>query len=121
MKKAIKEKWVKALKSGKYKKAKNALRTNKGYCCLGVLCDLYAKEKKQKWEARYKSLGYNFQGISGVLPDKVMKWAGLKSSNPFIDFDMKDGLGAMNTNLGEINDRTKTSFKKIAELIDKNL
>jgi hypothetical protein len=32
--------WVNALRSGNYKATKNCLRDEKGFCCLGVLCDL---------------------------------------------------------------------------------
>lgn len=41
---AIKEKWVKALRSGDYRQGSGALRRQKGndglFCCLGVLCDI---------------------------------------------------------------------------------
>jgi hypothetical protein len=37
MKKAMVRKWVKALRSGKYKKARGGLKVEGGYCCLGVL------------------------------------------------------------------------------------
>lgn len=47
----IKTKWVEALRSGKYKQGKKSLRSREGdkYCCLGVLCDLYAANK---WRIR---------------------------------------------------------------------
>lgn len=37
MDKKLKKKWVKALRSGRYKQIQNTLVTNGGYCCLGVL------------------------------------------------------------------------------------
>lgn len=44
MKPELKKRWVKALRSGKYKQGKNYLRrqTPEGdrYCCLGVLCEI---------------------------------------------------------------------------------
>lgn len=46
----IKSKWVKALKSKKYKQGKGALKSylngKELHCCLGVLCDLYIKDCK---------------------------------------------------------------------------
>ena len=36
MTKKVMQKWVEALRSGKYKQATNRLKSNKGYCCLGV-------------------------------------------------------------------------------------
>ena len=51
MNQKIKERWVKALRSGKYKQGKGWLRKSSGpkkkseFCCLGVLCDLAVKSK----------------------------------------------------------------------------
>ncbi len=36
----LKQQWIEALRSGKYSQAREALHTSKGYCCLGVLCDI---------------------------------------------------------------------------------
>lgn len=45
MKRELAERWAAALRSGKYKQGKNALRTGKDtYCCLGVLCDIQGIE-----------------------------------------------------------------------------
>ena len=38
MDKELKEKWVKALRSGAWKQARGRLRDGDAYCCLGVLC-----------------------------------------------------------------------------------
>ena len=40
MKKKLKRKWVKALRSGEYCQTEGSLIDEKGYCCLGVLCDV---------------------------------------------------------------------------------
>jgi hypothetical protein len=41
MKKDIASKWVKALRSGKFKQGRVLLKNrNKEYCCLGVLCEI---------------------------------------------------------------------------------
>ena len=40
MDQAIKRKWIKALRSGKYRQIKDALEYKGGYCCLGVLRDV---------------------------------------------------------------------------------
>jgi hypothetical protein len=34
----IKTRWVEALRSGRYQQVTGKLRTEEGYCCLGVLC-----------------------------------------------------------------------------------
>ena len=41
MKKELKRRWLKALRSRKYHKVKGCLRYGeRGFCCLGVLCDI---------------------------------------------------------------------------------
>lgn len=111
MKTDIKKKWVRALRSGKYKKAQGNLRVEgssggiKGYCCLGVLSDLYVKEKSKTFE----SLNENH-----VLPVKVMRWAGLTSSNPSVN-TKRTG----EENLATLNDGNDGyGFRRIADLIE---
>ena len=66
MNKTLKEKWVNALRSGKYKQGKGRLRTcveatvdepnpDWKYCCLGVLCDLMEGGKWNKAAFKYKN------------------------------------------------------------------
>ena len=37
-------KWLEALRSGEYIQGRDRLRLGDRFCCLGVACDLYAKE-----------------------------------------------------------------------------
>ena len=37
----VKQLWLEALRSGKYEQTRECLRDQHGYCCLGVLQDLY--------------------------------------------------------------------------------
>lgn len=71
-----KEKWVKALRSGNYKRGKGRLRSNMGYCCLGVLCDISGLGE---WESPI--LGYEFDSTRNYLPMSVMEWAGITVEN----------------------------------------
>jgi hypothetical protein len=117
----IKEKWLSALRSGKYKQGKEALRTKKNkFCCLGVLCDVYRKETKLgKWDKNpffsnfafinTKKNNQTFNSL-GILPISVMDWAGLKNVNPTI-------YG--NDTLSKLNDNGST-FQEIADIIEKN-
>lgn len=46
----VKARWVAALRSGEYRQTKESLKDSRGHCCLGVLCDLYAKEAgRSRW------------------------------------------------------------------------
>lgn len=47
MERKLAMKWVKALRSGKYKQGSGRLRDlNNNYCCLGVLCEVAGKKAK---------------------------------------------------------------------------
>lgn len=105
--------WTTALRSREYPQGRRNLRTNAGFCCLGVLCDL--AERAGIIESQYfgdedTGMIYYYDGRSGTLPDKVMEWAGLDSDNPAIG----------NTSLILLNDEG-ASFEMIADLIERNL
>ena len=75
MKKNIKNKWLAALKSGKYKQGQEELvqvndENQKRYCCLGVLCHIWAKEKHKKMPT------YN-EDEDPLPTNHVLIWAGL--------------------------------------------
>lgn len=121
MKPKIKKMWLKALRSGEYTQCRAMLKdTEDNFCCLGVLTDLYRKnQKKGKW---VKDIDGSFdffiedKKVSfGYLCDPVMKWAGLKQRNPYVNAN-----GTM-TELSSCNDSLKYNFKKIADLIEENL
>ena len=78
MNKAIKEKWVAALRSGEYQQTHESLRDEEGHCCLGVLCDIHNQETSvDGWgQAQFQD---NYYERSGFLPEIVQEWAELSS------------------------------------------
>ena len=102
----IKQKWVDALRSGEYQQGQYCLRTDNGFCCLGVLCDLYGKENNVEWN------GDMFQDMVVVLPLFVVEWSGIVNSNPYVNDEI--------STLGELNDKGST-FEQIADVIEKQL
>jgi hypothetical protein len=132
MKKTVMKKWVKALRSGKFKQGKEQLKkTNPqgkvNHCCLGVLCELYNEEMIKNKKKKLKetttneyyekqgthSLTHSFDGIQDTLPKKVMNWSGV--SNEYGKFyDSTEPL-----NLVEMNDDGKR-FTTIGNFIEKN-
>lgn len=102
MKKKVMEKWVKALRSGKYEQGKNKLYSalNDEYCCLGVLCEIapksYTKVKKDSDE-----------NLSAY--PLVKKWAEIKDDNCKIPY----------SSLTILNDEG-ASFEEIADIIEQN-
>lgn len=125
----VKKQWLKALRSGKYRKGTKALLKKGGYCCLGVLTDLYAKSPANKEKIQWKGAGQNdgtrsFAGVDDYTPEVVMKWAGLKEANPYVRYEDRDGEIHHDT-LGQINDGSsslrRVGFKQIADIIEKAL
>lgn len=83
MNQEVKEKWVAALRSGKYQQAGGHLRDGDQFCCLGVLCDISGMGT---WAAavdddeRSTFITTTGDRASGTLPFEVQDWAGLTSS-----------------------------------------
>lgn len=119
MNQEIKERWVKALRSGKYKQGKGSLRRIDSstkevtYCCLGVLSCLYLDEHPER--------NNNLILKGEYLSFEVIKWAGLenKNKNPVYLPTDEDVFCLMS--LSALNDSGDYSFSDIADVIEKNL
>lgn len=122
MNKEIADKWVAALRSGKYSQTIGRLcadtsdegQAETSYCCLGVLCDLHSKETgKGEW------FGYCYRCDSGngfeVPPDEVVAWAGMKDANPV--YTTKP---IANNTIAQLNDNAEWSFGWLADLIERH-
>jgi hypothetical protein len=118
MNKDIKQKWIKALRSGEYTQGNGRLKNKDNqYCCLGVLCDLALKEGIVKEEIDntddVNDSGFKFDGDAELLPNSVIDWASLvRSPKVLIGNELKE--------LAELND-DGASFSRLAELIEKQL
>lgn len=133
MKLTIAQKWVEALRSGKYKQGKMALRTKTKHgtvkhCCLGVLCELYNKTHKNKLKIKkttkpddvgqIKNSVFKIGSEVMSLPNKVKNWAGIDENTGLLV--RGEGYTVKNQklfNLSEINDEG-VSFNKIAKFIE---
>jgi hypothetical protein len=100
MNQEIKQKWVEALRSGKYKQGHGTLKRYGKYCCLGVLCSVV---KTKNW------VGGKF------LPDHVQEKAGLTVAYPTVR--TRDGINQSLANLNDIG----MPFSEIADLIEAQL
>lgn len=101
MEASLKAKWLEALRSGKYKQGRWALRTKSDdFCCLGVLCDVSGVSE---WEEN--GLCYSYDGALGFLP-----------------FRLHDQLtSGARTALMVRNDDYGMSFPDIADWIETNI
>lgn len=119
MNKKIKARWLRALRSGKYKKGVGHLNTNdQRFCCLGVLCEIAKKDGVvEKGRRMFNFMTYG--GQDGVLPDEVVVWAGVEDCNPSVNgralAEHNDGYRELG-----VEERPK-SFIQIAKLIEKYL
>lgn len=117
MKKEVKDLWVKALRSGKYKQTTKTLKNNEddAYCCLGVLCDI---SKQGEWGTHgthpLYMCGDNLNDF-GELPSAVMYYAGISHSQGLVEFPKGTFVSLIN-----LNDTRRRSFKQIAAFIERN-
>ena len=117
----VKAKWLKALRSGEYDQTESTLleRTPEGdkFCCLGVLCNLYAQEHPGTG-FRLQDHNYKFFGTSWNLPAKVVQWAKISLAAKYPN--NRFTLDSAETKLIGLNDNGK-DFNKIADWIERNL
>ncbi len=85
-------KWVDALRSGKYKQTRSALRYGDAYCCLGVACDVLGDGK---WDATPMVDWWEFwfsdgQRKAGDLPPSMLDRLGLSTDDQRVLMDLND-------------------------------
>lgn len=146
--------WAKALRSGEYKQTTGALRRSavsdtqgEGYCCLGVLCDIAAKNPElggsalpaYTWRptvvghpgsADYLTWNKNNDSTgaeASMPPVEVAGWAGVdpvwgvKFENTGLPEDERaDATGGdERVTLAYLNDAAGFTFEQIADAIEK--
>ena len=133
MNQEIKAQWVQALRSGEYEQGKSALHIISGdgkhtYCCLGVLCELAVKAGVAEVISTERSFipgdslvrygsrvdiekSSNWSQIA-ILPDSVMRWAGLRDEHGWTQPN-GDSLAGLND--------AGVGFDVIGDLIEVNL
>lgn len=110
----IKIKWLKALRSGEYEQTSGYLSKNNRYCCLGVLCELAAKEGvAEKTTDPYYSY-YGKEQDCRFLPAEVIDWAQISRTGMFVKYN------DLIQHLPDLNDRG-TTFIEIADIIEEYL
>jgi hypothetical protein len=120
----IRARWTAALRSGDYKQTTGALRRlpeqvtlsgREGYCCLGVLTDLWLKDGGDEMIPAKCGCGDHLVSVwdegTGVLSDPVVQWAGLNYADPVLN-PATDWFRA-----SHLNDDNWT-FAQIADVID---
>ena len=139
MRKWVADKWIEALRSGEYEQTKGQLRKcganweenpkDSTFCCLGVLCDVYAQEHAEAdWGVDLKGChidrGSLFMNEEFHLPRAVREWAGMNTENGklprYVDVSVSYGDGSNRMvdgdNLVDLNDNG-CPFVLIADVI----
>ena len=101
----FKEKWVKALRSGRYKQGTGRLRSDdNNFCCLGVAANIAGVpcEHNEDWSA----YDYKFDENTLLFATIPNGWNG-------ITYEEGDSLAKMNDN--------GATFEEIADYIEENL
>lgn len=110
----IKDQWCKSLRSGEYKQCALQLKTETGFCCLGVLTDLAVKAGVTSWQEVHATI----PSIHEMLPNTVAVWAGI----PIDDYSSQPttNLSVAGDSLSGLNDQGRP-FTQIADLIEEHL
>jgi hypothetical protein len=104
----LKNKWIKALTSGKYRQGTGALKTyskqahKSKFCCLGVLCEVAGIKANNEGYGEF-----SYDGEYGSLSTSLLKKLKLKQEQE--------------SELIDMNDHYSNSFKEIAAWIKTNL
>ena len=104
----VKEKWIAALRSGKYKQTTGRLMRGDGYCCLGVLCQIAVDEKAVDV---HEAFGPDLRWSVGYPLPKVIAWAGQ-------DPNITTYAG---WSLSDWNDKRGATFEQIADMIEQHM
>lgn len=117
MRTEVRDLWVAALRSGIYPQSHaGRLRTEEGFCPLGVLCDVAATVGVLAWE-NIDSSWFIGPWIDGTtVPPLIYDWAGFAGMHPSQLVPLEYG-GVVHP-VYRLNDRFKLDFDKIAELVE---
>ena len=119
----IKRRWVESLRSGNYRQGREALVVpnrilGDAFCCLGVLCDIAAKDGVVVRQAKsYLDPEDHLDQSYKALPLAVLQWSGLPIS----------GRAANEVIIGDdiflttLNDNYEYDFDQIADVIEEKL
>jgi hypothetical protein len=106
MNEEIKQKWVAALRSGKYPQTQETLQAEDGFCCLGVLCEVMELPKEYSAPVERSYYFFNNKGMEKELSVEFLKYVGLTTPQE--------------SELIDLNDVAHYSFSEIADYIEEN-
>jgi len=111
----LKSKWLTALRSGEYEQARGDLSRGKGFCCLGVLCQVAGLELEKQ------SYGVTHDASNAVVVDGVV--VGYKPIEDLLGGGEvgSDAVSELYSRNDGLREHHKHSFAKIADYIEEKL
>jgi hypothetical protein len=105
--KEAKEKWIDALRSGKYMQGKSCLKdTNNTYCCLGVLVEVFEEHHGLKFNQRINCSrnAMEFGSFCSVAapPDIVLAWINIAPNHQTLLMNLNDKHGCSFAGIAEV-------------------
>lgn len=123
----VKAKWLEALRSGQYQQGRFYLHRelDEGrdqFCCLGVLCDIAAKEGVTRITGHsvHDSNVVTYDKKTGLPPSAVVHWAYGEGSS-LLNGEWTVRVGDEYRELNLLNDVERLDFPTIADIIDQYL
>lgn len=109
--KAHRKEWVAALRSGKYKQGKYALKNKKDeYCCLGVACEVAGIKASEYPD---EDTIYQFDGMIEHLDESTLNYFGIADYGFY-----NQNNNIQNNSLIKLNDTEGYNFDQIADVIE---
>ena len=139
----VKKKWVEALRSGKFEQGRSRLvgisskpkdivgeaKSDKCYCCLGVLCEVYAEDTKMTGKQKNEFIHEVSTNEAPALTPGFSKWLGLGkvskreggyfTFNPNLTVEIDEEKES--ESIAELNDDYEFTFQDLATLIEEQL
>lgn len=112
MKKEIAEKWIAALRSGKYKQGRACLQKGDQFCCLGVLCDIL-EIPRNGVDLNHRTCFGEFNDVS-YLPREAVEISGMKNNSGALGaFDSLVKMNDCGLNFDQIADTIEEEWEKL--------
>ncbi len=114
-------KWLRALKSGRYEQTSGTLQDEHGYCCLGVACKVLIPKGKLEMKEEENEEGemVKTKFIKGDLPrDQKYAPAWLEEIASLKIEPSNEGDGKTTGEITDLNDNQNWDFKMIAEALE---
>jgi hypothetical protein len=120
MNKDIQDRWVLALRSGRYQQGAYSLNRENRFCCFGVLCELYMDEHPEEREHMSENSGrVGYYGNYDLPQSPILYWAEISTEFGDLPGMPNEGDTSKAPYLTNLNDEAGLTFDQIADLIER--